>query len=183
MESEPDGVEQALLQIQALYAVEQTIRDQNLTGEAKQLHRLTHSKPKLEIFFDWIERQLERQGFTPTHPFIKALVYAKTRRLGLEVFVTDPDVPIDTNHLERALRVIPMGRNYPRASIMHGFAALRRTREHADAVQTIVAPALASARSTSCASTYSSAGHNYRPSRNCKMRSGGRYRMGTVLGG
>jgi hypothetical protein len=56
------------------------------------------------------ERQLERQGFTPTHPFIQALVYAKTRRLGLEVFVTDPDVPIDTNHLERALRVIPMGR-------------------------------------------------------------------------
>jgi hypothetical protein len=26
------------------------------------------------------------------------------------VFLTDPDVPIDTNHLERALRVIPMGR-------------------------------------------------------------------------
>jgi hypothetical protein len=110
LESEPAGVEQALTQIQALYAVEQHIRDQNLTGEAKQLYRLTHSKPKLEVFFDWVERQFERQSFTPTHPFIQALVYAKTRRLGLEVFVTDPDVPIDTNHLERALRVIPMGR-------------------------------------------------------------------------
>jgi transposase len=110
LESEPAGVEQALTQIQALYAVEQKIRDQNLTGDAKQLYRLIHSKPKLEVFFDWIERQFERQGFTPTHPFIQALAYAKTRRLGLEVFVTDPDVPIDTNHLERALRVIPMGR-------------------------------------------------------------------------
>jgi transposase len=110
LESEPVGVEEALSQIQALYAVEETIRDENLTGEAKQLHRLTRSKPKLEVFFDWVERQLERQGFTPTHPFIKALIYAKDRRLGLEVFVTDPDVPIDTNHLERALRVIPMGR-------------------------------------------------------------------------
>ena len=30
--------------------------------------------------------------------------------MGLEVFLTDPEVPIDTNHLERALRVIPMGR-------------------------------------------------------------------------
>ncbi|MGH9206322.1 MAG: transposase domain-containing protein, partial [Acidimicrobiales bacterium] len=29
---------------------------------------------------------------------------------GLEVFLTDPDVPIDTNHLERALRAVPMGR-------------------------------------------------------------------------
>jgi transposase len=110
LESEPTGVEQALTQIQALYAVEQDIRDQNLTGDAKQLYRLTHSKPKVEVFFDWIDRQFERQGFTPSHPFIQALAYAKTRRLGLEVFVTDPDVPIDTNHLERALRVIPMGR-------------------------------------------------------------------------
>ena len=34
----------------------------------------------------------------------------RERRVGLEVFLTDPDVPIDTNHIERALRVIPMGR-------------------------------------------------------------------------
>ena len=53
---------------------------------------------------------MNAKGSRPTHPFIQALVYAKTRRLGLEVFLTDPDVPIDTNHLERALRVIPMGR-------------------------------------------------------------------------
>ena len=26
------------------------------------------------------------------------------------MFLTDPDVPIDTDHLERALRAIPMGR-------------------------------------------------------------------------
>jgi hypothetical protein len=57
-----------------------------------------------------VDRQLQRQGFTPTNPFIKALNYVRERRLGLEVFLTDPDVPVDTNHLERALRVIPMGR-------------------------------------------------------------------------
>ena len=34
----------------------------------------------------------------------------RERRCGLEVYLTDPDVPIDTNHLERALRAIPMGR-------------------------------------------------------------------------
>ena len=31
-------------------------------------------------------------------------------RGGMEVFLADPDVPIDTNHLERALRPIPLGR-------------------------------------------------------------------------
>jgi hypothetical protein len=78
------------------------------------LYRLTHSKPKAEVFFDWLDRQFQRQGFTPSNPFIKALNYVRERRLGLEVFLIDPDVPIDTNHIERALRVIPMG---------HGFSA------------------------------------------------------------
>ena len=79
-------------------------------GEAKQLHRLTHSKPLVEQFFEWVDRHLARPGFTPSNPFIKALNYVRERRSGLEVFLTDPDVPIDTNHLERALRAIPMGR-------------------------------------------------------------------------
>ena len=46
----------------------------------------------------------------PSSPFTQALDYVRERRLGLEVFLDDPDVPMDTNHLERALRVIPMGR-------------------------------------------------------------------------
>jgi transposase len=108
--AEPAGAAEALEQIKALYAVEEEIRDRELVGDAKQLHRLTHSKPLVELFFEWVDRQLERQGFTPTNPFIQALNYVRERRVGLELFLTDPDVPIDTNHLERALRVVPMGR-------------------------------------------------------------------------
>jgi transposase len=33
-----------------------------------------------------------------------------TRQVSLQVFLSDPDVPIDTNHLERGLRVIPTGK-------------------------------------------------------------------------
>ncbi len=40
----------------------------------------------------------------------KALIYAENHQAQLEVYLRDPEVPIDTNHLERALRVIPMGR-------------------------------------------------------------------------
>ena len=46
----------------------------------------------------------------PSNPMTRALAYARERRFGLEVYLTDPEVPIDTNHLERALRAIPMGR-------------------------------------------------------------------------
>ena len=109
-DSEPGGVTEALEQIQALYHLEADIRERNLAREEKCLHRLTHSKPRVERFFAWVDAQLARQGFTPSNPFIKALGYVRKRRLGLEVFLSDPDVPIDTNHLERALRVIPMGR-------------------------------------------------------------------------
>jgi transposase len=108
--AEPNGAAEALEQIKALYAVEDQIRDRKLAPEAKQLHRLTHSKPLVELFFEWVNRQLERQDFTPSSPFIEALNYVRKRRVGLEIFLTDPDVPIDTNHLERALRVVPMGR-------------------------------------------------------------------------
>ena len=109
-DSEPTAVSDVLEQIQRLYAVEEDIRERALVGEAKQLHRLTHSKPLVERLFDWIDRQFQRQGLTPSNPFTKALAYARERRTGLAVFLTDPDVPLDTNHLERALRVIPMGR-------------------------------------------------------------------------
>ena len=109
-DSDPQAVQEGLEQIAALYAIEDEIRQKGLVGDHKHLHRLTHSKPRVEAFFAWIERQFERQGLLPSNPFVQALEYLRTRRLGLEVFLTDPDVPIDTNHLERALRAIPMGR-------------------------------------------------------------------------
>ena len=108
--TEPDGVFVALRRIGALYAIEEDIRRLGLTGEAKKLHRLMHSKPHLEAFFAWVDRCLEEHGLRPATPFTKALNYVRERRLGLEVFLTDPDVPLDTNHLERILRAIPMGR-------------------------------------------------------------------------
>ena len=110
LQAEPEASGSALEQIGALYAIEKQIRERKLAGESKRLHRLTHSKPQVEVFFEWIEDQFQRQGLLPSSPLTQALAYARTRRLGLEVFLSDPDVPIDTNHLERALRAIPMGR-------------------------------------------------------------------------
>lgn len=108
--AEPEGVQEALRRISALYAIEEQIRTQQLRGEAKQLHRLTHSKPHVQAFFAWVDRQIQEHGLRPATPFTHALNYVRERRLGLEVFLTDPDVPMDTNHLERSLRAIPMGR-------------------------------------------------------------------------
>jgi hypothetical protein len=44
---------------------------------------------------------------------LAALSYIRERRAGLEVYLDDPDVAIDTNHLECALRVIPIAQETP----------------------------------------------------------------------
>ncbi len=54
--------------------------------------------------------QFAELGLKPATPFTKALAYVRDRKQELSVFLTDPDVALDTNHLERALRVVPMGR-------------------------------------------------------------------------
>jgi transposase len=108
--AEPLAAAEALRQIGVLYDIERDIRELALTGEARRAHRFAHSKPLVEAFFEWVDRQLVRQGLLPSNPLTKALAYARERRASLQVFLSDPDVPIDTNHLERALRVIPMGR-------------------------------------------------------------------------
>lgn len=107
---EPEHADQALTWIGAMYAVETQIRDENLTGPAKRARRQEQAKPIVERLFKWIDKQFESHGFLPSSPFLSALSYIRERRVGLEVYLDDPDVAIDTNHLERALRVIPMGR-------------------------------------------------------------------------
>jgi transposase len=109
-DAEPHYAAQALEQIAALYKVEEEIRERKLTGEAKRLHRLMHSKPLVDKFFDWVDKQFEQQGLLPSNPLTKALAYIRERRAGLRVFLDDPAVAIDTNHIERALRPIPTGR-------------------------------------------------------------------------
>lgn len=107
---DPDRAAQALDMIGALYAIEGTIREQQLTAQAKRAVRQAQARPVVEKFFDWIDKQFEAQGLLPSNPLLAALAYARERREGLMVYLDDPDVPIDTNHLERTLRVIPMGR-------------------------------------------------------------------------
>lgn len=108
--AEPDLAAKALDYIGALYAVEAKLREARLKGDARREYRLDHARPIVEAFFGWVKEHLAAQGLLPSSPLTKALAYAHKRRAALEVFLADPDVPIDTNHLERALRPIPMGR-------------------------------------------------------------------------
>jgi len=107
---EPERSARALEQIGNLYEIEAEIRSKKLEGDAKQARRGSLSKAIVSEFFEWLKQEMAESALLPTNPFTKAAHYALDREKGLEVFLSDPDVPIDTNHLERALRPIPMGR-------------------------------------------------------------------------
>ncbi|WP_409523038.1 IS66 family transposase [Nitrincola sp. MINF-07-Sa-05] len=109
-QDEPAAVRQALDHIAELYRIEEQIRSQGLSSEKKHLYRLACSKPVVDTFFEWCERQLQRNDLTPKNPLLQAVHYVLKRKTELRVFLEDPEVPLDTNHLERTLRPIPMGR-------------------------------------------------------------------------
>ena len=107
---EPQLAEEMMQRIAALFAFEEECKAQGHVGEEKRAHRLTHSKPVVDGIIERTEELLQERAFLPTAPFTKALGYLHSRIIALRVFLENPEVPLDTNHLERALRPIPMGR-------------------------------------------------------------------------
>lgn len=109
-QSDPPAVAQILELIGELYRIEAQIQQHNLHGDKKQRYRTEHSKPIVDQIFEWSGQQCRRHELTPQHPLTKALNYLRHREPELRVFLEDPDVPLDTNHLERQIRPIPLGR-------------------------------------------------------------------------
>ena len=106
--SDPHRCQKALEYIRVLYEIEGAVRE----GESAEILRARRERSLsvVEEFFEWLNTELADLTILPSSPFSKAASYAIERRASLSVYLSDPDVPIDTNHLERALRPIPMGR-------------------------------------------------------------------------
>ena len=109
-DSTPEEANYALSLIRQLYRVEKHIREQALNNQEKTDYRQRHSEPIIDTFFKWIHQQRQRLDLLPKQPLTKALLYVHEREAQLRVYLNHPQVEIDTNHLERSLRVIPLGR-------------------------------------------------------------------------
>jgi transposase len=107
---EPDLTETALVYIRRLYEEEALLKPK-LVDDAKRMElRAEHCKPIVDKFFAWLKTTLETRILLPSNPFTEAAGYALAREKQLQVFLEYPDVPIDTNHLEREIRPIALGR-------------------------------------------------------------------------
>lgn len=107
--SEPELVREALARIAELYQLEATLSAEAKAAEIQQL-RTTKSRPLVETFFEWLRQCLDERALLPSSPFTKAAQYSLERKTAMEVFLEDPRVAIDTNHLEREIRPIALGR-------------------------------------------------------------------------
>jgi transposase len=102
--SQPAYRAKVLLEIAALYKIEERIRDS--AAEERALVRNTESRAQLAKVFEAVEGG----NFTPGSAMGKARNYILAHRKGLSAFVEDERLPIDNNAAERAIRRVAIGR-------------------------------------------------------------------------
>jgi transposase len=97
---------EALRQIGAIYDIERDISGQS--ADTRLATRQKLSKPKVEAFFEWSDKQLTR--ISGKSDLAKAFRYCLTRKEAFRLFLEDGRLAIDNNSAERALRPIGIGR-------------------------------------------------------------------------
>lgn len=106
--AEPRLAGRALDLIGALYEEEAKLRGKS--DEKRLEKRGLRCKTIVDEFFAWLQAELAERVLLPSNPFTEAANYALDREQALRVFLEYPNVPIDTNHLEREIRPIALGR-------------------------------------------------------------------------
>jgi hypothetical protein len=97
---------EALRRIAAFYAIEAEVRGK--PPDLRLAVRQAKSRPLVEALFAWFTAQLARlPGGSPT---AKAIRYALNHRDGLERFLGDGRIELDTNTVERAIRPLCLSR-------------------------------------------------------------------------
>jgi len=105
---EPEPTKWVLRQIKAMYEIDEQTRGKPLT-EIFEI-RQTKMAPLVTELFRFLKKTIAEETFVPTDSFLKAAGYALNREVALKVFLGDPSVPMDTNHVERELRGQAVGR-------------------------------------------------------------------------
>ncbi len=100
---EPDKVKKLLVWMQTLYKVEKN------AGDDRKLRERLRSEVSTEVvdeIFTYLNQVYAESRLPQTSPFIIAINYALERTDGLRVFLSDPAVPIDNNHVYAARGII-----------------------------------------------------------------------------
>ena len=104
--TDPERGRHALTLLGALFKLERALATS--PPEERRIERLAKSKPILDEFFAWCDR--ESALVLDETPISKAIGYARNQRLALQRFLEDGRLPIHNNLSERELRREAIGR-------------------------------------------------------------------------
>lgn len=109
--NDADRSDYALQQFASLYAIERTIKQQQLTPEKALQLRQQQAIPILQSFGKWMKEQYVQT--LPKSTIGKALGYSIERWNELSIYATDGKLNIDNNPVENSIRPVAIGRkNY-----------------------------------------------------------------------
>jgi len=101
----------ALAYFKAIYRVEASCKEEELSPEARHARRREQSLPRVDELFDWI-RQIH-PGLVPKTPLCIATQYALNQEEAWRRCFTDGRFEIDNGEVERQIRRVALGRkNY-----------------------------------------------------------------------
>lgn len=102
------SADETLLRIRRLYEIEREGDARELTGAALVEFRRQNAAPLLEAFHEWL---VARVGSTPPQGLLgKAMNYTLKQWARLIVYLEDPNVGLDNNAAENAIRPFAVGR-------------------------------------------------------------------------
>ena len=111
---------QALDMIQAMYKLDGSFSGQ--PAEERLKMRQTTLRPMVEAFFAWI--RMNQPDVPPKSATGKGFTYCLNQEKYLKAFLNDPEIPMDNNGAERAIRGFCIGRkNWVMIDTIHGAQA------------------------------------------------------------
>ena len=111
VQNDKSRAEYALGMFQKLYAIERTIKDEELSSEAILQLRQQEAVPVLKQLKEWMTEEYAK--VLPKSPIGQAMAYSLPRWNKLSTYANDPLLNIDNNPVENAIRPVAIGRkNY-----------------------------------------------------------------------
>lgn len=108
----PEEADHVITEMRKLFRIEHEATVRDIVGTAEHLAmRRERSKPVVDKLFEWL---VETKGkMLPKSEIAKAVGYMLNQRSRLELFLSDPRIPMHNNSSEERLRVVALGRkNY-----------------------------------------------------------------------
>lgn len=106
--NKPVAASEGLNYCNQLFTIERQLKDRDISDEERYEKRLKLSKPVLDNFYVWLNKQ--RQQVLPKSTFGQAITYCLNQWENLNNFLLDGRLEIDNNRAERSIKPFVIGR-------------------------------------------------------------------------